>query len=63
MGNCVFTLYNDEGNLVTFTEDICSVWVSFYSSLFTSCPVVLDIQARLLSNLTDHLPPQHAEDC
>ena len=61
--NCMSAIYDPQGNLVTSSEDICSTWKDYYSSLFSACEVDLETQADLLSHLSDPLSVGESQSC
>ena len=52
-----------DGSVVGDVPSICNSWVSFYSTLFSACPTNIDVQNRLLDNLSSPLPPPQAYLC
>ena len=52
-----------DGSLVGDVHSICDSWVSFYSTLFSARPTNIDVQNRLLDNLTSALPPSQVHLC
>ena len=52
-----------DGSLVGDLPSICDSWVSFYSTLFSACPTNIDVQNRLLDNLSSALPPSQVHLC
>ena len=52
-----------DGVVVSDIPSICSSWHSFYLDLFTACPVDLDTQRDLLSNITLTLPSCEVSTC
>ena len=52
-----------DGSILSDISDICTSWRDFYLSLFTACPIDLDVQANLLSNVSSSLPCHQAESC
>ena len=52
-----------DGSVVGDVPSICDSWVSFYSTLFSACPTNIDVQNRLLDNLSSLLPPPQAHLC
>ena len=52
-----------DGSLVGDLSSICDSWVSFYSTLFSACPTNIDVQNRLLDNLSSALPPSQVHLC
>ena len=52
-----------DGSLVGDVPSICDSWVSFYSTLLSACPTNIDVQNRLLDNLSSALPPSQVHLC
>jgi len=49
-------MQNQDGSLASSMPDICASWVTFYTDLFRSCPTDLEVQRRLLDQLSSILP-------
>ena len=54
---------DDKGDLVTDTEQLLSVWRSFYTQLFTSEPIDEDLQDDFLDFLGRILPREERDSC
>ena len=56
-------LMDDNGDLVTNTNQLLTVWHSFYSNLFTALPVDENLQDDFLDSLERVLPPEERDLC
>ena len=52
-----------DGSIVADVPSICDSWISFYSDLFLACPTNIDVQNRLLDNLSSSVPPSEVPLC
>ena len=52
-----------DGSVFSDLADICDSWRDFCFSLFPACPVDLDIQRNLLSNVSSSLPSDQVGCC
>ena len=59
----ISAMQNQDGSLASSISDICDSWVTFYIDLFRSSPTDLDVQRRLLDQLSSILPDSEALRC
>ena len=59
----VSTVKNNLGNVVSSMDEICSVWRSFYESLFTAEPTDPQVASALLLNVDATLTENQASVC
>jgi len=50
-------------SIVADVPGICDSWVSFYLHLFCACPTNINVQNRLLDNLSSFVPPSQVPLC
>ena len=61
--NWFSAIQNCQGTVVSRIDEICSVWRSFYSNLFTAGSTDVGVASSLLGNITSVLPPHQAAFC
>ena len=59
----IFAMRSPNGSLATDISSICSLWVDFYSSLFSASSIDLSVQDDLLNSLSSGLPSTACDSC